>query len=352
MKKFVMVFLILLAFDVAARDFDRTFTGSWYKPEQSGHGFSVEVLPDGRAVIYWYVYNPDGTPTFLVAIGDINGSTVNADVYHQTGMPFGSFDNSNLVQTKWGTLDFTVNNCNSATLSYSSTMSIGGQSFGSGSIQLTRLSSVMGLKCTASPMQGNMHATFIESDGEVAFGTAMIFANGDMLFFGADSFGAGVALGGWQETTPGRFSFSATIYDWEGEVLDVSGSGTYGEDGLSASYTGGSELIASRLPSFQRDLSYQHLAGTYDIVDPILGDIGNVTIAADGSTSGSTVDGCSISGGFFIPDPQFNQAYFDADLSNCASAATIVGAASYDFDANSIIVAGSDGFYGVILFLE
>jgi hypothetical protein len=352
MKRLFLLVLILLALDVAARDIDKSITGSWYNQQQSGHGFSVEVLPDGRAVIYWYVYNPDGTPTFLVALGDVNGDTIHADVYHQTGMAFGEFDNSNLVQTPWGTLDFAVNSCNSATLSYDSTMSIGGQEFGAGTIQLTRLSSVAGLKCTASPLQGNMHATVIQTDGDVAFGAAMLFANGDMAFFGADSFGAGVALGGWQETTPGRFTFDATIYDYEGGAMNVSGNGSYFEDGLEASYTGGGQLIGSRLPSFHRNLGYQDLAGTYDIVDPLLGDIGNVTIAANGSATGSTIDGCSVSGGFVIPDTQFNQAYFQAETSNCADTGTMMGAASYDFDTNSIIVAGTDGFYGVILFLE
>lgn len=352
MKRILLILLAAFALDAGARDIDKTFTGSWYKPEQSGHGFSVEVLPDGRAVIYWYVYNPDGTPTFLVAIGDIAGDTVHADVYHQTGMPFGTFDNSNLVQTHWGTLDFTVHTCSSATLEYSSTMSIDGQPFGSGSIDLTRLSSVAGLKCTASPMQGNMHATVLQTDGVVAFGGATLFANGDMYFFSASSTGAGVALGTWRETFPGGFSFDATVYDWEGGARDIGGTGNYFEDGISAQYTGGGMLVASRLPSFHRDLHYSDLAGSYDIIDPLLGDIGDATVGADGSATGSTIDGCSVSGAFNIPDTQFNQAYFEANLAGCADAGTILGAAFYDFDTGEITVAGTNGFYGVILFLD
>jgi hypothetical protein len=352
MKRLLLVLLVVFAFDAGARDIDKTFTGSWYNAAQSGHGFAVEVLPDGRAVIYWYVYNPDGTPTFLLAVGNITGNTVQADVYHQTGMPFGTFDNSNLVQTLWGTLTFTVNSCTSATLSYSSTMSIDGEPFGSGTIQLTRLASVAGLKCTASPMQGNMHATVIQPNGEVAFGGAMLFANGDMVFFGADSFGAAVAIGTWQESGTGRFSFTATVYDYEGGTQNISGNGTYFEDGIEASYSGGGQLIASRLPSFNRDLSYGDLAGTYDIIDPLLGDIGDLTIAADGSLSGSSIDGCSVAGALVIPDRQFNQAYFQAEVSDCTDAVTLTGAATYDFEADDIVVAGSDGFYAAILLLE
>jgi len=352
MKSILLILLAVFVLDASARDIDQSFTGSWYNADQSGHGFSVEVLPDGRAVIYWYVYNPDGTPTFLVALGDIDRDTIHADVYHHTGMPFGSFDNSALVQTHWGTLDFAIGDCDNATLSYASTMSIDGQPFGSGTIALERLSSVAGLKCTASPMQGNMHVSIAQPSGSLAIGAAMVFANGDMVFFGVSAEGAGVAMGHWQATGAGSFSFTATTYDILGGTTNISGSGNYFEDGLSGSYTGGHELLATRLPSFQHNLSQQTLAGSYDIVDPLLGNIGSITVAADGSTTGSTFDGCSVSGAFSIPDPNFNQAYFDGTVSGCDDAGSIYGAASYDFDTDSIVVAGTDGEYGMIFYLE
>jgi hypothetical protein len=351
---FVSACMLLAVFapDVSARDIDKSFTGSWYNPAQSGHGFSVEVLPDGRAIIYWYVYNPDGTPTFLIAIGNVEGETVHATVYHHTGMPFGTFDNTNLVQTEWGTLDFTVHDCDSATLSYASTMSIDGQPFGSDSIPLQRLASVAGNKCTATPLQGNMHASIVQPDGHVATGLGMMFADGDMVFFGADITGASVVMGQWEEGATGNFSFSATVYDILGGAMNVSGSGYYFEDGFTASYTGGGELLATRLPSFQRDLSYETLAGVYDVIDPIFGSIGSVTVADDGSASGSTIDGCLVSGSFSIPDPNFNQAYFDGTISDCADAGTITGAGSYDFDVDGIMVAGTDGEFGIVLYLQ
>lgn len=352
MKSILLILLAVFVLDASARDIDQSITGSWYNADQSGHGFSAEVLPDGRAVIYWYVYNPDGTPTFLVAIGDVDGDTIHADVYHHTGMPFGSFDNSGLVQTHWGTLEFTIGDCDSAMLSYASTMSIDGQPFGSGTIELERLSSVAGLKCTASPMQGNMHVSIVQPNGSLGIGVAMVFANGDMVFFGAGADGAGVAMGQWQDTGAGRFSFTATVYDILGGTSNITGSGNYYEDGFSGSYTGGHELLATRLPSFQRNLSKQILAGSYSILDPLLGDIGSISVAADGSVTGSTIDGCSVSGAFSIPNPNFNQAYFDVTVSGCEDAGTIHGAASYDFDANGIMVAGADGEYGMVFFLE
>ena len=352
MKRILLIVLAVFALDVSARDIDKSFTGSWYNPPQAGHGLSVEMLPDGRAIIYWYVYNPDGTPTFLIAIGDVDGDTVRATVYHNTGIPFGTFDNTDRVQTEWGTLDFTVHDCNNATLTYASTMSIDGQPFGSGSIPVQRLASVAGNKCTVTPLHGNMHASIVQPDGNVATGLGMMFANGDMVFFGADINGASVVMGQWEETGMGSFSFSATVYDVLGGAINVLGNGFYFEDGFTASYTGGGQLLATRLPSFQRGLSYETLAGTYDVMDPVFGAIGSVTVLDDGSASGGTIDGCSVTGSFSIPDPNFNQAYFEGSISDCADAGAISGAAMYDFDVNGIMVAGTQGEFGVYLYLQ
>src|SRR5699024_7696932 len=35
------------------------YSGAWYSPERSGEGFIVEVLPDNRAIVYWFTYRPD-----------------------------------------------------------------------------------------------------------------------------------------------------------------------------------------------------------------------------------------------------------------------------------------------------
>jgi hypothetical protein len=57
------------------------YSGSWYNPEQSGHGFSLEysVLNDGTPLVvaYWYVYDTEGNPIFLIGMGQPEeGNTV------------------------------------------------------------------------------------------------------------------------------------------------------------------------------------------------------------------------------------------------------------------------------------
>lgn len=121
---------------------DRYLSGSWYNANQDGHGLSVEILPDSRALIYWYVYHPDGTPTFLIAIGTYSGNRINADAYYNSGMKFGEFDPDDRTQVPWGTLMLTYNSCTSATLQYSSSMDHNGVPYGSGTIPMTRLASI------------------------------------------------------------------------------------------------------------------------------------------------------------------------------------------------------------------
>ena len=36
-------------------------SGAWYNPDQTGEGFVVEVIEDGRGVVYWFTYTPAGT---------------------------------------------------------------------------------------------------------------------------------------------------------------------------------------------------------------------------------------------------------------------------------------------------
>jgi len=47
-------------------------SGAWFNPERAGEGFVVEVIEDGRGVVYWFTYTPAGTNDglFLERSGD------------------------------------------------------------------------------------------------------------------------------------------------------------------------------------------------------------------------------------------------------------------------------------------
>ena len=142
-----------------------SWSGSWFNPEQSGHGINVEILDEDRTLIYWYTYDRHGKPVWLVAEG-VNSSVFNSPVfssdlpfpgirveataYYLEGMVFGEFDPATNNQQEWGTivLDFAYWECNHARMEWYPVM-VG---FSQGSTDLVRLTTLYGLDCVY--MQG------------------------------------------------------------------------------------------------------------------------------------------------------------------------------------------------------
>jgi len=132
-----------------------SWSGAWFNPDQPGHGISVEVLDDERTIFYWYTYDPDGKPIWLVADGVNNDVLmtgliipfirVEATAYYYEGMTFGHFDPVTRNEQEWGTiiLDFPYLECNSAHMEWYPTMA----GFTQGSTDLVRLTSLYGLDC-------------------------------------------------------------------------------------------------------------------------------------------------------------------------------------------------------------
>lgn len=119
-------------------------SASWYNPQQSGHGLSVEVLDDGRAIIYWYTFDQSGAPYWIVGTGTVNGQSIATEAINVNGGFFPpAFDASKVQRVQWGKLflDTDPNDCNLATLRWESS------SFGNGSLPMTRLSNLAGNSC-------------------------------------------------------------------------------------------------------------------------------------------------------------------------------------------------------------
>ncbi len=132
---------------VAAASLPAGISGSWYNPEQSGHGLSVEILDQQRALGYWYVYDPDGNPIHLYLDGTIEQTSIISDAYYSSGMRFGSFDPLDHQLGLWGTVTLTFSDCDSATLQWNA-HGEAGAGFGVGETSLTRLSAIAGLPCS------------------------------------------------------------------------------------------------------------------------------------------------------------------------------------------------------------
>jgi len=124
---------------------DASFSGSWFDPDQSGHGLMVEVLPDNHLLALWFAFSPDGTQqSWLGGVGTYTG---NAATITDVALPVGGrwiphFDPTKVVREPWGKLTFTFSDCNHGTVDFTSTLG-----YGSGSMNLTRLTMPAGLSC-------------------------------------------------------------------------------------------------------------------------------------------------------------------------------------------------------------
>jgi len=121
-------------------------TGNWFDPNQSGHGFSIEVLPGNVLLADWYVFAPNGGATWIVASGPITGNTAVLQAFQKTGTggrfpP--NFNPAQLQNLAWGTLTFTFSDCNSGQASWQPVVA----GYASGSMNITRLTLPAGLSC-------------------------------------------------------------------------------------------------------------------------------------------------------------------------------------------------------------
>ena len=156
-----------------------SWSGSWFNPEQSGHGINVQNLDDERTVIYWYTYDLEGKPFWLEALGvnsevelyeggilglDPPGIKVEATAYHHEGMIHGEFDPATNNRQEWGTivLVFPYDMCDFASMEWHPVMA----GFSHGSTWLQRLTTLNGLDCVHEGDTAGIWEVQFEFDAE------------------------------------------------------------------------------------------------------------------------------------------------------------------------------------------
>jgi len=322
MKKLFLLLVVLGLSDAAFSEVRPEYSGSWYNPSQTGHGFSIEVISPQRSIVYWYAYDPVGNPIFLYADGTNSGDRIEAQVYFLQGMVWGEFDPDVNQLFDWGTLTITFADCSNATVQYDSIL----EPYGSGQIPLVRLASINGLQCSPTPIAGLYEGNFYSDTlQEVIPGFAVIAPDGEFSVLISDSM---VGLGRW--TTSGKsFSASAKVLDTvPGQTSDISnlsmsavfsaGYRMVGDYAVDESDSGSFDLFA--LPAlYRRELSLAEIAGTYRVNTLVTGASGSLTLAQSGSLTGSDSYGCLYSGQITLPDPQFNLIEFAMSVAGCGS---------------------------------
>lgn len=99
---------------------DHRFNGAWFDASHNGEGFIIEVLEDGRAVIYWFTYQEDGSQRWMVGTGEIEDNIIRTDALMDTrGGQFGAgFNPDDVVLKNVGSLSISFLNCSSALVNY------------------------------------------------------------------------------------------------------------------------------------------------------------------------------------------------------------------------------------------
>lgn len=314
---------LVVPFNASARNIDRFMTGSWYNPAQSGHGFSIEVAANGVVVVYWYTYHRDGTPTFILAVGQANGMTVTAAGHYNTGMRFGIFDPAERTQSPWGTITITFHDCNTATVEYNSTFEHGGEAFGSGSFPIQRLVNIDQLQCRDDERAGIYEGTVVSfADGSQFYAFALVAPDGRFAAFSAAELG----LFGTLDAKDGSFTATGHAVSLDPNVPFSGALTAFGdlapEYRLFAVYeiTGGDNGISDMYATpalYRRPTSLGGLAGNYEVRNPVTGLGGDATISSGGSISGSDEIGCQYSGNVAIPNSLFNLFTITVVISSC-----------------------------------
>lgn len=120
-------------------------SGLYYNAANNGHYVTVQRLYGDQALVIWNTFDLHGTPAWLYGVGTVSNGTIHvAQVAQNVGgtlHPGGGV--SGATPTLWGSFDFNIGDCFSASLSYTSPNA----AFGSGTTALQRLAFVDGLDC-------------------------------------------------------------------------------------------------------------------------------------------------------------------------------------------------------------
>ncbi|UXI70278.1 hypothetical protein [Tahibacter amnicola] len=120
-------------------------TGNWYDPAQNGHGFQLEILPNGVATAFWFTFDNAGNAVWINGAGNIQGDRVVMNAGRVLNGRFPpNFNPATIERRPWGTLTFTFTDCNNGRVDWNSTDSAFTPA---GMMQLQRLTAIDGVGC-------------------------------------------------------------------------------------------------------------------------------------------------------------------------------------------------------------
>ena len=123
----------------------RNYAGAFVDPAHAGEGWVIEPYSPTQAGAYWFTYDANGEPAWLLGIGTLDGNRLVIDgTLRPLGTNFGAgFDPSRVDRTSWGRVEFEFGSCNSATVRYASAV----DGFGNGMLDAQRLTRLASATC-------------------------------------------------------------------------------------------------------------------------------------------------------------------------------------------------------------
>ena len=132
-------------------------SGSWYNPEQSGHGLNLEFLADKRLVGYWYTFDANGVPVWLFLHGTYGATDARVEALEVEGGFFPpAFDPEMITKSSWGSIEFSFSDCSHASMSWDTDHPL----FSSGEMEILKISPDVGIPCR-DPLSRANENTFI-----------------------------------------------------------------------------------------------------------------------------------------------------------------------------------------------
>ena len=126
---------------------DACLSGTYYNPDQSGHGVMLEVLGENAdsMAITWFTYN-DNKQFWLLATGAVSGTQANLSAIYTNGSDFPPMFDSEINETvEWGSFNLSKVDNDNIQLDWNPNSEHA--DFGSGSINLQRLTKIESLGC-------------------------------------------------------------------------------------------------------------------------------------------------------------------------------------------------------------
>lgn len=119
-------------------------SGNWYDPAQSGHGIQIEILSEQQALIWWFTFDPSGTPAWIGGGGAIIDNVIVIPAYTVIGGRFPpNFDPEQVGFEPWGEIRIRFDGCDSGRAEWDPVAA----GYSAGNMPLARATRIAGLSC-------------------------------------------------------------------------------------------------------------------------------------------------------------------------------------------------------------